>query len=117
MSDVLWRNGFPRTKISWTSWANVAWTLYASDDLAIPWATSRPTELLPALQRLLAQVHTLFQERGFTLNLARGKTSAVITLRGKRAPQLRKEYLQVDRPTCPCWLNERNCVQLPIMGT
>ena len=42
-------------------------------------------DLVPLLQRLLAEVKSYMHDLGFTLNFARGKTSAVVSFRGKSA--------------------------------
>lgn len=53
-----------------------------SDDLAIPWCTRTAAEIIPAMKALLRKVYTCFDRRGFQLNLAKQKTSAVISFRG-----------------------------------
>eukprot|EP00435_Cladocopium_sp_Y103_P016108 s4736_g4.t1 len=63
-----------------------------SDDMAVPWLTQRASDLPSAIQTLLAKIHQIFTRRGFDLNLQKGKTTAVVTFRGKGAPDLRREY-------------------------
>ena len=50
-----------------------------SDDIAIPWLTEQAAALPGAIERLLQQIHVVFQRRGFDLNMQRGKTTAVVT--------------------------------------
>lgn len=66
-----------------------------SDDLACEAA-----QLPGALSNLLGFVRDTFQSRGFRLNLAKNKTSAVLTFRGKGAPQMRRDYLLAGRGGC-----------------
>eukprot|EP00435_Cladocopium_sp_Y103_P068339 s97_g31.t1 len=84
-----------------------------SDDLAIPWLTTDAAELLPALERLLQQIHKVFTRRGFDLNMQKGKTAAIVTFRGAGAPDLRRQYQLASpsgmvcqlTPTEQCWLH------------
>ena len=64
-----------------------------SDDLAIPLATTTARSLLPRLADLAAEVTRQFKRRGFTVNFAPGKTSAVVSFVGKEAPELRRQHL------------------------
>ena len=73
-----------------------------ADDIAIPVCATKPEDLIPLLSALVVQVFHIFQDKGFKLNLARGKTAAVITFRGPKAPQLRKDYLLVPNPGVEC---------------
>ena len=66
-----------------------------SDDLAIPLITRNGNDLVPALLRLLDFVKSQFQQRGFQLNLSKGKTGIVTTFCGQDAPQLGKTYLLI----------------------
>lgn len=81
-------------------------TIIWSDDVAVPWMTESADQLLPELQALFTKVSSLFEERGFLLNLARGKTSILLTYRGRHAPCLRRDLLvqprlcREERPTC-----------------
>ena len=69
-----------------------------SDDLAIPWST-RTAEALPsALASLLREVQHQFAHRGFKVNLAKGKTEAVVNFVGSGAPDLRRRYIHVEQP-------------------
>ena len=63
-----------------------------SDDLAMPWLTQAAEDMPEAIEKLLQQVHKVFQRRGFELNMQRGKTTAVVTFRGKGAPEMRRKY-------------------------
>ena len=66
----------------------VAW----ADDLAIPWATRTAAEMPIALRKILQFVTKVFAQKGFLLNLDKGKTSAVVTFRGPQAPQYRQSF-------------------------
>ena len=69
-----------------------------SDDLAIPWST-RTAEALPfALATLVREVQSQFARRGFRVNLAKGKTEAVVNFVGTGAPDLRRRYVHVEKP-------------------
>lgn len=63
-----------------------------SDDLAIPWLTTQAIDLPAAIERLMQQIHKVFQRRGFDLNMQKGKTTAVVAFRGPGAPALRRQY-------------------------
>lgn len=67
-------------------------TVVWSDDLAIPWCTRQASEIIPALLHLLRKVYTCFDRRGFQLNLAKQKTSAVVSFRGPGSKSLRETY-------------------------
>eukprot|EP00435_Cladocopium_sp_Y103_P025183 s2141_g6.t1 len=69
-----------------------------SDDLAVPLVTAHCRDLVPALLKLLDHVRDLFLQRGFTLNLAKGKTGVVATFCGADAPALRREIQLVAQP-------------------
>jgi hypothetical protein len=59
-----------------------------------PQAADMPDEL----RRILRFVMQLFARFGFMLNLEKGKTSAVVSFRGTRAPQMRQTYQLGPRP-------------------
>ena len=63
-----------------------------SDDLAVPAVTARSTELVPAMLGLLDFIRAQFTQRGFQLNLSKGKTGIVATFYGTDAPSMRKEF-------------------------
>ena len=69
-----------------------------ADDLAIPWVTEDPADMPTALCVLVQQTTALFERRGFSLNFARGKTGAVVTFRGHKAPECRKEFQIHSQP-------------------
>ena len=77
-------------------------TIVWSDDLAIPWCTRQAVDFLPAMQLLLRKVHTCFARRGFQLNLAKQKTSAVISFRGPGAKALREKFYLRAHGGEPC---------------
>ena len=63
-----------------------------ADDVAVPWMTDHAEKLIPALEELIKTVHQIFTKRGLPLNYAVGKTNAVLTFRGPRAPEMRQRY-------------------------
>ena len=69
-----------------------------SDDLAVCWATRDAHQLVPAICKLQQKVHSLFQHRGFSLNMSKGKTMAVPHFKGPGAPELRKRFILNDAP-------------------
>eukprot|EP00435_Cladocopium_sp_Y103_P055590 s1133_g18.t1 len=69
-----------------------------ADDLAVPIATRSADSMPDKLRQLLTHVNALFRSYGFTLNMDRGKTSAVVTFRGTGAPLMRKTYQLCDKP-------------------
>ena len=73
-----------------------------ADDIAVPVATSDAQALVPLLQQLLAEVKSYMGELGFTLNFAKGKTSAVVSFRGKNAASLRQQFQLVSKPGIQC---------------
>ena len=77
-----------------------------ADDIAVPLATSEAQNLVPLLQKLLAEVKGYMRELGFTLNFARGKTSAVVSFRGKNAAKLRQQFQLVAMPGIQCFFED-----------
>ena len=77
-------------------------TVVWADDIAVPLATQAADDVIPLLQRTLEQVRATLSNYGFSLNFAKGKTSAVLTLRGQGASALRKKYLLHSRPGVLC---------------
>ena len=69
-----------------------------SDDLAIPVVTEHCEQLVPALLDLLDHVRELFTDRGFQLNLTKGKTSIVATFTGPASAAQRRIYQLIPRP-------------------
>ena len=63
-----------------------------SDDLAVPFCCRRPQELPGALEGLMHCIMKTFHRRGFDLNIAKNKTSAVVSFRGTGASSLRTTY-------------------------
>lgn len=68
-------------------------TVIWSDDVAIPCETHCPKYLPLAMKRIAQIAGDIFQKRGFALSFAKGKTSAVLALRGTGAPAVREEFL------------------------
>ena len=66
-------------------------TLWA-DDMAAPLATRKAADLVPFLQEALQHVRHTLRDYGFTLNFSKGKTSAVMTLKGAPSGELRTQY-------------------------
>eukprot|EP00435_Cladocopium_sp_Y103_P074137 s70_g47.t1 len=69
-----------------------------SDDFAIPWACATAEKLVSEVEVLMVQLHSLFQARGFEVNYAPGKTAAVLSFVGPRAPEMRRCHLLQPRP-------------------
>lgn len=69
-----------------------------SDDLAVPIVTDDASKLVPALMRLLDFVTTEFEQRGFQLNMGKGKTGIVATFCGTGAADQRKLYQLTPQP-------------------
>ena len=86
LQDNLWLTTFADID---KSFLNIVW----ADDVAIPCQTGAPEHLPLAMQRIGQIAGDVFKCRGFKLNFARGKTSAVIALRGAGAPGVRKDYI------------------------
>ena len=79
----------------------VAWV----DDVAIPLAAHSPQNLESVLKAATLVVHRVMQHFGLTLNMAPGKTEAVVQYRGPEAPKFRVErfistmgHLPLDDP-------------------
>lgn len=77
-------------------------TVVWADDIAVPLASKCANEIVPLLQRVLEQIRSTLKGYGFSLNFAKGKTSAVLTLTGPGAGDLRKKYLLHPRPGVQC---------------
>ena len=72
-------------------------TLAWVDDIAIPLAYSDNDLLITKVQHYTLLVKRILLSLGFLLNMDKGKTEAVLTFRGRGAPQKRKEiYLQKE---------------------
>ena len=67
-------------------------TILWADDIAVALATRKAADLVPFLQEALQHVRHTLRDYGFTLNFSKGKTSAVMTLKGARSGELRKQY-------------------------
>ena len=63
-----------------------------SDDLAVPFCCRQPHDLPLALEDLMHCIMDVFHRRGFDLNIAKHKTSAVVSFRGLGASKLRTQY-------------------------
>ena len=77
-----------------------------ADDIAIPLAARRADEIIPLLQKTLQQVRGILKSLGFTLNFSKGKTSAVLTLKGAQASELRKQYQLHSHPGVTCQFDD-----------
>ena len=69
-----------------------------SDDFAIPIVSSTAENLVEEVIKLTQKVFALFTAKGFTVNFEAGKTSAVLTFVGPKAPEMRREHLLQARP-------------------
>ena len=92
-------------------------TVVWADDVAIPWASSTATELVPQICQLVQNVERIFAQKGFTINFGLQKTNAVITFQGTCAPALRRQYLLLDRPGVDCKLESGDSVWLHFRPT
>eukprot|EP00435_Cladocopium_sp_Y103_P040768 s901_g11.t1 len=63
-----------------------------ADDIAVPLAAACAEQIVPFLQQALQTARDALQQYGFSLNLAKGKTSAVLSFCGPRASAMRKQY-------------------------
>ena len=88
-----------------------------ADDLAIPWATPGPEELLQEIHDITGIVYMQFKARGMTLNFQPGKTSAVVSLQGAGAGALRKRYLLGVRPGMDVEIDAGCNIWLPFVPT
>ena len=86
IADNLWLSMY--TAID-KNFLNVVW----ADDVAIPCQTKEPSHLPLAIKRIAQIVGDAFRVKGFVLSFAKGKTSAVLALRGPGAPEVRSQYL------------------------
>ena len=73
-------------------------TIIWSDDIAVVWATSDCRDLPEQLRAIVAAWDEILLSNGFSLNLARGKTSIVATFRGAHAPTMRAHYQTGESP-------------------
>eukprot|EP00435_Cladocopium_sp_Y103_P058707 s857_g20.t1 len=73
-----------------------------ADDIAVPAATKAASQLVPFLQSILVQVRHILQSYGFSLNFAKGKTSAVLALKGPQSADLRRQFLLHQNPGVLC---------------
>ena len=90
-------------------------TIVWADDVAVPWMTHQADQLLPALEALLMQVHRIFTQRGLPLNYAVGKTNAVLTFRGPKAPELRQQHQLCPNPGMQVQVTQHEEVFLPFV--
>ena len=77
-----------------------AWTLTWADDMAVELASQHAEALVPLVQDVAAEVNDLYLSFGLTLNLQKGKTTAVLSFKGTGAPQARQEHLLCAEPGC-----------------
>lgn len=69
-----------------------------ADDLAVPIIVRQADELIPMLQYVAGKIYTAFERRGLELNLQKNKTAAVLSFKGPKASQLRKDFLLCPGP-------------------
>ena len=77
-------------------------TILWDDDIAVALATRKAADLVPFLQEALQHVRHTLRDYGFTLTFSKGKTSAVMTLKGARSGELRKQYQLHANPGVYC---------------
>eukprot|EP00435_Cladocopium_sp_Y103_P019518 s3467_g4.t1 len=73
-------------------------TIVWADYVAIPVARDTAQALPEATRSTLQKVHSIFQRRGFTFNVQRGKTSVVASFKGIGAPAMRAQYQLTAQP-------------------
>ena len=81
-------------------------TVVWADDIAVPLASYAAEDVVPFLLKTLEHVRLTLRDYGITLNFAKGKTSAVLTLKGQGASALRKKYLLNSRPGVMCTFDD-----------
>eukprot|EP00435_Cladocopium_sp_Y103_P030094 s1574_g7.t1 len=67
-------------------------TILWADDIAIPVLSPSARQLAPMVQDTLTFARATLRDFGFTLNLALGKTTAVLSFHGPEAPDMRKQF-------------------------
>jgi hypothetical protein len=72
----------------------ISWT----DDIAVPLASREAGATVPLLQEALTVIRKFLLDAAFLLNLSKGKTSAILTLRGPGSYDLRKQYQLCPNP-------------------
>eukprot|EP00435_Cladocopium_sp_Y103_P066007 s750_g28.t1 len=77
-----------------------------ADDIAIPLATKHADQIVPFLQTALQQARDELHRYGFSLNFAKGKTSAVLTFRGPHASDLRKKHQLHEHAGITCQFSD-----------
>eukprot|EP00438_Fugacium_kawagutii_P007342 Skav219309 [mRNA] locus=scaffold1152:30478:33513:+ [translate_table: standard] len=70
----------------------VAW----ADDIALPLTCMEPTQAVPLLCELMPLIDRVFQDFGLQLNYQQNKTEAVLHLRGRHAPAVKRQLLLDD---------------------
>ena len=78
-----------------TSGLNAVW----ADDLAIMLHHDDPAQLLEVMQQVLALYMDRMARRGLLLNMAPGKSEALILLRGKGSRDLKRQLFHVPKPS------------------
>eukprot|EP00435_Cladocopium_sp_Y103_P041613 s1445_g11.t1 len=67
-------------------------TILWADDIAIPVLSPTARQLVPMVQDTLQFARATLRDFGFTLNLALGKTTAVLSFHGTDAAEMRRQY-------------------------
>ena len=80
--------GLPSVPVTW------------ADDVAVLLTASSNENIIPMTKRVTEKLSAAFERRGFCLNLAKGKTGAVISFKGPNAVEHRQQLLQQDEPGC-----------------
>ena len=107
--DELLRND-PDISQATSSMRTITW----GDDVTLEIACIEAARVVPVLQRIASATFNLLIDHGLSVNLTPGKTSAVLALRGTGAPELRREWLQLQQ-SCPV-NTKAGEVQLPLMS-
>ena len=80
---------------------NITW----ADDIAVMVQHESSEELLAALQHVMTSYIERLASHGLLLNYDKGKTEALILLRGHGSRQLRRDLFAVEEPTIPLYVH------------
>ena len=70
-----------------------------ADDIAVMLHHEQPAELIYALKNVMALYMDRLAQRGLLLNMAPGKSEALVLLRGKGSRALRRDLFKITKPT------------------
>eukprot|EP00435_Cladocopium_sp_Y103_P032590 s2690_g8.t1 len=87
-----WRQQQPDAPALFSAIGGDVPTILWADDIAVPVLSSSASRLVPLVQSLLRFVHGTLRDLGFSLNLALGKTTAVLSFQGCDAAHARQHF-------------------------